>query len=235
VTRIIEKKIWPEHFENRRTGAKGYELRQEDDGPFQVGDILVLREFDLGRGAYTGQKEIAVVRGVQRDLVGLAAGFALLTLETVEWALKDPRIAAPVYTHLTADGILSTAAEAEQFLDATPLTLAAPMPDLLPGLILIPCNPRCTYVEIIVRVTPCRVAIPGCLTAHCHTRLQDGTIRQTSEWDGTLIPAVTYLDLAPDHDDVFALVLEDDPAFKFFRLSNYNDAAPVGTPLSLFG
>ena len=87
---IIEKKIWPAYFEARRRGAKTWELRREDDCLFQEDDILILREFDPARSAYTGQKEVALITGVDRHVYGLEKGYALLTTRNVEWVLAGP-------------------------------------------------------------------------------------------------------------------------------------------------
>ena len=52
---VIHKKIWPEYFENVKSGRKKFELRVND---FDVveGDILVLEEWDSGTKQYTGRK-----------------------------------------------------------------------------------------------------------------------------------------------------------------------------------
>lgn len=41
-----ELKIWPEHFETVISGQKTVELQREDNCHFEVGDVLVLREWD---------------------------------------------------------------------------------------------------------------------------------------------------------------------------------------------
>jgi len=52
---VIHKKIWPEYFENVKSGRKKFELRVND---FDVveGDTLVLEEWDSGIKQYTGRK-----------------------------------------------------------------------------------------------------------------------------------------------------------------------------------
>jgi hypothetical protein len=57
-----ELKIWPVYYEAVRSGAKTFELRQNDRG-FQKGDKVILREFDPNaptglvhhKGAYTSR------------------------------------------------------------------------------------------------------------------------------------------------------------------------------------
>ena len=59
----IEKKTWPEYFEQIRTGKKTYELRLAD-WKCKEGDVLVLKEWDPKTKAYTGrviEKEVTYV------------------------------------------------------------------------------------------------------------------------------------------------------------------------------
>lgn len=51
----IEKKIWPQYFEEILSGKKKFELRLAD---FEVdpGDILILREWDPKTQEYTGRQ-----------------------------------------------------------------------------------------------------------------------------------------------------------------------------------
>ena len=48
-------KSWPDFFEPILTGAKKFELRI-NDRKFNVGDVLLLREFDDRTHAYTGRQ-----------------------------------------------------------------------------------------------------------------------------------------------------------------------------------
>jgi len=52
---VIKKKIWPEYFELVSSGKKKFELRLADFD-VEVGDILVLEEWDPKRKEYTGRK-----------------------------------------------------------------------------------------------------------------------------------------------------------------------------------
>ncbi|MFP4616892.1 MAG: DUF3850 domain-containing protein [Candidatus Paceibacterota bacterium] len=63
--REIEKKIWPEYFEQIKSGKKKFELRLND---FEVeeGDTLILREWDPERKEYTGREVKKKVAGVSR-------------------------------------------------------------------------------------------------------------------------------------------------------------------------
>lgn len=50
----IEKKVWPEFFSKILSGEKTYELRLAD-WEISPGDILVLKEWDPAKKAYTGR------------------------------------------------------------------------------------------------------------------------------------------------------------------------------------
>lgn len=47
-------KAWPEHWREVATGRQTFEIRK-DDRNYQVGDVLVLREYDPAAEQYTGQ------------------------------------------------------------------------------------------------------------------------------------------------------------------------------------
>lgn len=62
ITRAVhELKCWPKYFAAIRAGEKNFEIRR-NDRDFQVGDMLVLQEFDPETDAYTGQTETRMVR-----------------------------------------------------------------------------------------------------------------------------------------------------------------------------
>jgi len=51
----IEKKIFPEYFDLVLSGKKTYDLRLADFN-VSAGDILVLKEWDVHSGQYTGRE-----------------------------------------------------------------------------------------------------------------------------------------------------------------------------------
>jgi len=51
-----ELKSWPAFFEAILAGEKTHELRRSDDRTFNVGDVLLLREFDPNFNRYTGRE-----------------------------------------------------------------------------------------------------------------------------------------------------------------------------------
>jgi hypothetical protein len=52
---IIEKKIWPESFNEIVNGGKQFELRLADFD-LNAGDMLVLKEYDPEKKEFTGRK-----------------------------------------------------------------------------------------------------------------------------------------------------------------------------------
>lgn len=52
---IVEKKIWPQYFDDVASGKKRFELRL---GDFDIaeGDTLLLREWDPDKETYTGRQ-----------------------------------------------------------------------------------------------------------------------------------------------------------------------------------
>lgn len=55
-----ELKTWPEPFEAVWDDRKPYEVRVNDRG-FEVGDMLILQEFDPDTRTYLGRRIVAVV------------------------------------------------------------------------------------------------------------------------------------------------------------------------------
>jgi len=82
-----ELKSWPEFFEPVFKGVKNFELRI-DDRKFNVGDILLLREWDDKQRKYTGRSVRRIVtykleglgQGAIPPFHGLARGYAILSL-----------------------------------------------------------------------------------------------------------------------------------------------------------
>lgn len=69
---IIEKKIWPEYFDEVRTGKRRVEIRLADFD-LKGGDTLVLKEWNPRSKEFTGRKTKFKVRKVFKipeDLIG---------------------------------------------------------------------------------------------------------------------------------------------------------------------
>lgn len=71
-------KTWPEFYDALLAGTKPFELRKNDRG-FEVGDELVLREWNPQTGHYTGRKIVRTVSYLleHRPGAGCAATFGL--------------------------------------------------------------------------------------------------------------------------------------------------------------
>lgn len=94
--KIHELKIWPVYFEDVLSGAKTFELRK-NDRDFQVGDILVLKEFNPGLSDETGPTKVVIEergytgREINKKItyiykefgkgLGLKKGFCILSIK----------------------------------------------------------------------------------------------------------------------------------------------------------
>lgn len=81
-----ELKTWPEYFDRILDGTKTFELRKADR-PFEVGDILYLREWSIDSWDYTG-------REIRVEVSYLLRGCDVLADDFVCMGLVNPRIAA---------------------------------------------------------------------------------------------------------------------------------------------
>jgi ASC-1-like (ASCH) protein len=75
----VEKKVWPEYFQEIFNGKKTFELRL-NDFDIKEGDILILREYDPKTKEYTGRK-------LEKD-VGYVGKWKIDDL-TMFWPRKD--------------------------------------------------------------------------------------------------------------------------------------------------
>lgn len=101
------KKCWPDSFRAVRDGRKPFEYRKEDDCKYEVGDLIILLEFDpggevldsqweydvgypsrlvdiLSEPHYTGEVEKRVVSYVLRGRHGVPEGYAVLGFGEIE-------------------------------------------------------------------------------------------------------------------------------------------------------
>ncbi|WGY01802.1 DUF3850 domain-containing protein [Nocardioides sp. QY071] len=84
--RVHQIKSWSKFFRPIVAGERSHELRR-NDRDYQVGDILILREYDPEAGDYTGSACEAVVTSMtsqERPCAvsdeGLNAGFCILSI-----------------------------------------------------------------------------------------------------------------------------------------------------------
>jgi Domain of unknown function (DUF3850) len=86
-----ELKTWPSPFSQIWDGKKRFELRL-NDREFEVGDHLILCEWNEKTGKYTGRQLSAVVTyllGYDEELPGIRPGYVCMSIEV-------QRIATPV-------------------------------------------------------------------------------------------------------------------------------------------
>ena len=74
-----EIKIRPEYFEKAKDWSKPFELRK-DDRPYQLGDIVILKEFSYSEGIYTGRQAVRKISYILRDCpdYGLKDGYCII-------------------------------------------------------------------------------------------------------------------------------------------------------------
>jgi len=63
ISMIIEKKIWPEYFDQIVSGEKNFEVHL-NDFDISPGDTLLLREWDPDQKEYTGRQITKTVTSV---------------------------------------------------------------------------------------------------------------------------------------------------------------------------
>lgn len=79
-----ELKIWPYYFRAVVEGRKKFELRKNDRGGFNAGEILILREWDPTTRDYTGREtRRRVLYVLDGPANGIEAGFSCLSIGPV--------------------------------------------------------------------------------------------------------------------------------------------------------
>jgi ASC-1-like (ASCH) protein len=76
-------KTWPEYYEDVKSGRKRFEIRKDDrpDEPYEVGDMLILQEFDPETG-YTGAEDlIREVTYILRKQPFVPEGYVCMSLK----------------------------------------------------------------------------------------------------------------------------------------------------------
>jgi hypothetical protein len=77
-----ELKCWPEFFSLIVNGIKTFDLRRDDRG-YEVGDLLVLREYDQVSQRYNRDHTVRVDY-ILRDFAGLMPGYCILSIKPVQ-------------------------------------------------------------------------------------------------------------------------------------------------------
>lgn len=85
-TIIHNLKIHPEYFRAVKSGDKRFEVRKEDGRNFQVGDILILNEYNTETDTYTGKKVQARITYIINDSEYCQLNYEILSINTLaEW------------------------------------------------------------------------------------------------------------------------------------------------------
>lgn len=75
-------KCWPAHFQAVKRGEKSFEYRSDDRG-FEVGDVLVLREFDPETETESGEEFSVRVTYIARGSL-IPAGDCVMSIEPAD-------------------------------------------------------------------------------------------------------------------------------------------------------
>jgi len=84
-------KTWPEYFQPIASGTKTFEIRRNDrkqEGYFQVGDHLLLKEYSAVICEYTGRELEAVVTYMTDFPLGLRDGHVCMSIAIIRQKVK---------------------------------------------------------------------------------------------------------------------------------------------------
>jgi len=88
-------KTHPEEFRSTKNGLKLAEFRL-DDRDYQVGDVLILEEWNPETRSYTNDVLWALVRHVQRGgKFGIPDGYVMMSIDVEENAMKVQKVEEP--------------------------------------------------------------------------------------------------------------------------------------------
>ena len=79
---VHDLKCWPNYYTAIYEGLKTFEVRKDDRG-YQIGDVLLLREWDAFRESYTGRQGRWKVRYLLRDHHAITSGYVVMAIEPV--------------------------------------------------------------------------------------------------------------------------------------------------------
>jgi len=75
-----ELKTWPEYFEAVAAGVKNFEIRSTKDRTFEVGDKVVLKEWDPATSSYSGRVRVRQITYIVKGAPFLPDHLAVLGL-----------------------------------------------------------------------------------------------------------------------------------------------------------
>jgi ASC-1-like (ASCH) protein len=88
-----ELKILPEYFKAQKEGKKNFEIRKNDRG-YQVGDLLILEEYDPETNNFTGRNMIVEITYMTDYMQ--KEGYVVLGTKLAELRLGIKRLAAKI-------------------------------------------------------------------------------------------------------------------------------------------
>lgn len=71
-------KSWPWLFEQMLAGTKKHDMRDLRDRPYEIGDRMLLQEFDPRSGEYTGREAVANITYITSNMTPCAMSSAAL-------------------------------------------------------------------------------------------------------------------------------------------------------------
>lgn len=77
-------KTWPQFFKEVQSGNKPFEVRK-NDRQYEVGDTLILEEFDPNKGKYTGAWLPVVVTYKLDDIQFVKENFIILGIKDIKF------------------------------------------------------------------------------------------------------------------------------------------------------
>ena len=83
MSQLHHLKIWPLYYERVRDGSKTWELRENDRG-FKEGDTVLLHEWSVALGKYTGQEPLKFIVGYVLKIDQTRVVFSLLPYKEEE-------------------------------------------------------------------------------------------------------------------------------------------------------
>ncbi|UZW13221.1 DUF3850 domain-containing protein [Clostridium pasteurianum] len=77
-------KIWPSFFKDVKSGEKQFQVRKNDRN-FQIGDTLILEEYDPSKGIYTGAWIPESIIYILDDKRFTKEGFVILGIQEIKF------------------------------------------------------------------------------------------------------------------------------------------------------
>jgi len=82
--RLHELKTWPEYYQPMEDGIKQFEWRK-DDRNYEVGDLLLLREWTSKTSSYTGREQLVYVEYImgKQNEFGIHSEYVVMSIRKV--------------------------------------------------------------------------------------------------------------------------------------------------------